>query len=113
MVTLLAQPALQRKLMSDDLRVDEWAGVEDEYDRCISLVRMARLPGTSERLIICSIQASLDRAISTAWCDGSSREKQSENSDRQRSRTKYSRATKREVDAGLSCKLDRGRSRVM
>jgi hypothetical protein len=36
-VTTLTQRALQRKLMSDDLRVDKGAGVEAGYDRCISL----------------------------------------------------------------------------
>lgn len=67
LVAMLAQRALQRKLMSNDLRVDELAGVEDGYDRCIiSLTRMASLSGTSERLIICSIRARLDVAVSTA-----------------------------------------------
>lgn len=54
------------KLMSNDLRENGWAGVQDGYDRRISLTRTARLPGTSERLIICSLQTRLDVAISTA-----------------------------------------------
>lgn len=53
--------------MGNDLRVDERAAVEEGYDRCIlSLTRMARLSGTSERLIIRSIQTRLDVAVSTA-----------------------------------------------
>lgn len=52
--------------MSNDLRENGWAGVKDGYDRRISLTRTARLSGTSERLIICSIQTRLDVAISTA-----------------------------------------------
>lgn len=55
-----------RKLMSNDLRENGCAGVKYGYDRRISLTRTARLSGTSERLIICSIRARLYVAISTA-----------------------------------------------